>query len=177
MNNRPSHLAPAVPREWLPFLTGRCFDFALALHERMPQFEFVALGDPKFPDHIALRLADRFFDVRGELAFSELVRGLRDGDRLTLADVHVVERDDVTFHCGLSGVEVPYPRLHVGRHARKRSIGTASSGNPTWDSALAFKAAAACDSWARREPSMCRCRSNAVGWNAHGSRPSPKWTV
>ena len=109
--DRKAPAAQSLPPEWLPFLTGRCFDFALALHERMPRAEFVALGNPRFPDHVALRVEDRFFDVRGGLGFSEFVQGMQGGDRLTLADVHVIERDAVAFHCVYSGMEPPYPRL------------------------------------------------------------------
>jgi hypothetical protein len=54
------------PRPWL---TGRCFDFALALHQRMPDAEFVIVrsivGKTLSRTHVALRRGNVYYDARG----------------------------------------------------------------------------------------------------------------
>jgi hypothetical protein len=96
------------------FLRGSCSDFALALAERFPAGQFVALGDARFSEHIGLRVGDVFYDVRGAMTEAEFQAGYPD---LPLIDV---ERNDVTQQCGLASVAPPYkgiPEIAAARRA------------------------------------------------------------
>lgn len=86
-----------------PYLTGKCFDFALALAEKVDGATFVAVGDPAFPDHVGLRLPDgRYADVRGLLDESAFLAH-------HTGPITTVGREVLELHSGLSGVEPPYP--------------------------------------------------------------------
>lgn len=96
-----------------PFLNGRCFDFALALHELIPDAEFIAVGNPKYPDHVALRKRGVYLDVRGAIpSFASMVAGMSGGLEMREdVDVHVIEQDRAALFCGYAGMTPPYPRL------------------------------------------------------------------
>jgi hypothetical protein len=83
------------------YLTGRCYDFALALAEKVPEPVFVAIGNPRYPDHVGLRIGDRYADVRGLLSEGDFVAH-------HTGPVTVVGREDVALHCGLGGFKPPY---------------------------------------------------------------------
>lgn len=85
-----------------PYLTGKCFDFALALSEMVPDAVFVAVGDPAYPDHVGIRLPDgRYADVRGVLDETTF-RAHHEGA------IEIVDRDAIALHCGLAGMEPPF---------------------------------------------------------------------
>ncbi len=44
----------AMPPEIRKWLTGRCYDFALALLERFPEGELVAFGSERWSDHVGV---------------------------------------------------------------------------------------------------------------------------
>lgn len=99
------------PRAFTPYLNGRCFDFALALHAYVPEAEFVVLGSRGFPDHVGLRLPDgRLLDVRGitpdPAAFASGIRPPAPGQ--SVPEPVPVDREEVALHCGLAGVPPPY---------------------------------------------------------------------
>ena len=88
-----------------PYLTGKCFDFVLALAEAVDNPVFVAIGSAKYPDHVGLRVGDELYaDIRGVLGRAEFLAHHADSEDA----IDVVERDDVAFQCGLSGFEPPY---------------------------------------------------------------------
>lgn len=88
-----------------PYLTGKCFDFALALAEQAAEPKFVAIGDARWPEHVGLRVGDDLYaDVRGVMELSEFLAH----HAATGAAVVAAERDDVALHCGLSGRRPPY---------------------------------------------------------------------
>jgi RNA:NAD 2'-phosphotransferase (TPT1/KptA family)/8-oxo-dGTP pyrophosphatase MutT (NUDIX family) len=78
---------PVWQRYWL---TGHCDEFALALHDRMPDAEFVAIGGGMF-EHVGLRKGDGYYDVRGKLTLDNFVAlfGYNAGQ------VHPVSREEV----------------------------------------------------------------------------------
>jgi hypothetical protein len=91
---------------WMrPYLTGKCFDFALALAELIEHPVFVAVGSPKFPDHVALRIGDRYADVRGILEEPEFLAH-HVGKPIT-----EIDREAVELHCGAAGMLPPYDDL------------------------------------------------------------------
>ena len=91
-----------LPRHLRPWLTGRCYDFALALSERMPDAEFVGIGRGKFPEHVGLRLGDRYYDARGEMDAAAFL-GPHQGQQIV-----PVSRDVVELHAGVAGFPPPY---------------------------------------------------------------------
>jgi hypothetical protein len=84
------------------FATSRSFEFALALAESVTSPTFLAIGHPRLPEHVGLRVGNRCADVRGLLSEAEFTVG-HEGKQLT-----ELSREDVVFHCGLSGVPPPY---------------------------------------------------------------------
>lgn len=87
------------------YLTGRCFDFALALAELVDEPDFVAIGSAKYPEHVALRVGDDLYaDVRGILGRKEFLAHFNDSDDAIVE----IERSDIEFHCGLAGYPPPY---------------------------------------------------------------------
>ena len=89
------------PEPWMmPYLTGKCFDFALALD--LPEAELVCVGDLSMPEHVGLKVGEAFVDVRGILTETEFVAH-HAGFPLV-----AIGRDQVEFHCGLSGYAPPY---------------------------------------------------------------------
>jgi len=93
--------AANLPRHLRPWLTGQCFDFALALAERMPDAEFVALGSAKHPEHVGLRRNDRYYDARGEMDEPTFIAHHQ-------GKVIVVPRDVVELNAGVAGYAPPY---------------------------------------------------------------------
>lgn len=62
MNAAHQRAMPLTIRKWL---TGRCFEFALALLERFPDAELVSVGPEKWPDHVGVSLDGIYYDARG----------------------------------------------------------------------------------------------------------------
>lgn len=95
------------PRPWL---MGKCFDFALALHERMPDADFVVIGSPQMPEHVALRRGDVYYDARGAIpdmrSFLAHHIGNWGGDPAEL--IMPINRADVELHAGVAGFPPPY---------------------------------------------------------------------
>src|SRR3546814_14658592 len=92
---------PSIEPWKMPWLKGHCFDFALALAEITPDFEFVAIGDTNFPDHVALRSGEHFVDIRGlldEASFLAHHTGL---------SIVPTSRQDADFHWGPFGLSTP----------------------------------------------------------------------
>lgn len=84
-----------------PFLSGGCYEFALALAEEFPDSQFVGIGSPDFPEHVGIRIGDYFVDVRGVLNEEDFRAHLK-------GDINILTQDQVALHCGLAGVEPPY---------------------------------------------------------------------
>ena len=97
-----------LPRQLRPWLTGRCFDFALALSERMPNAEFIAIGSAKYPDHVALRWNGRYYDARGEMDEPTFLTLHRQGHEYDAEDIVPISRDEVELHAGVAGFPPPY---------------------------------------------------------------------
>src|SRR3546814_15501713 len=93
---------PSIEHWNMPWLKGHCFDFALALAEITPDFEFVAIGDTNFPDHVALRSGEHFVDIRGILDDASFLA------HPTGMSLVQIRRQDVEFNFGLSGLSPPY---------------------------------------------------------------------
>jgi hypothetical protein len=99
------------PRPWL---AGKCFDFALALHERMPDAEFVVIrswiGKQLVANHVALRRGDVYYDARGAIpdarSFLAYHTDVWDGASAEL--IEPISREDVERHAGVAGVPPPY---------------------------------------------------------------------
>lgn len=112
---------PAHVERWMiPYLTGKCFDYALALADEVADPVFVAVGPLERPDHVGLKVGDRYVDVRGVLSAEDFVNLSRD-DRprpcLTPEEIDglitVVDRSVLELHAGLSGTDadgepIPY---------------------------------------------------------------------
>lgn len=92
----------ALPRHLRPWLTGRCYDFALALSERLPDAEFVGVGgSEKHPAHVGLHADGRYYDARGETD--------EEGFRAHhVGPITVVPRDIVELNAGVAGMTPPY---------------------------------------------------------------------
>lgn len=97
-----------LPPHLRPWLTGRCFDFALALAQRMPDAEFVAIGAEKYPDHVALRRNGKYYDARGEMDQTQFLRSYRSGEEFTPEDIIPISRDVVELNAGCAGMTPPY---------------------------------------------------------------------
>lgn len=93
------------PQPWMmPYLSGRCYDFALALGLDFVDPEFVALGGNTAQDqavHVGIRYGDMYLDVRGVLSETDFFA--HHGGPAIAVDRSVIE-----FWCGLGGVEPPY---------------------------------------------------------------------
>ena len=96
-----------LPRHLRPWLTGRCFDFALALSERMPDAEFVTTGTEKYPDHVALRRNGKYYDARGEMDEQTFLRSHRPPGQ-EYEEIVPISRDTVELHAGVAGMMPPY---------------------------------------------------------------------
>ena len=100
------------PQPWMmPFLQGKCFDFALALavelQKQGQEPVFYAVGNTRFPHHVGLLVGEAdgtrwFADVRGLLNETDFLAH-HAGEPLT-----PVERDSLELHAGLAGVAPPY---------------------------------------------------------------------
>lgn len=103
----------ANPQRWMmPFLQGRCYDYALALAEKVTNPVFVAIGSEALPDHVGLRLGELYVDVRGVLDMKHFLH-MRPGPAPELQPgaedaIVVVDRSVVELHCGLAGMAPPY---------------------------------------------------------------------
>jgi hypothetical protein len=97
----------------MPFLNGQCFDFALALAEQVRNPVFVAIGNPDFPEHVALRIGDKYADVRGLLDEESFLAHMK-GMPITEIDRGTIER-----HCGVFGLKPPYKGIREIATARK----------------------------------------------------------
>ncbi len=88
---------------WMrPWLTGKCFDFALALAEQVPTPYFIGIGEAEFPDHVGLQLeAGAYADVRGVQDRSAFLAH-HAGPLVALT------REVVALHCGVSNLLPPY---------------------------------------------------------------------
>lgn len=75
----------------------------------MPDAEFVAIGSAKFPEHVALRWHDRYYDARGEMDEAQFFRSHRlPGQEYDAEDVVPVSREVVELHAGVAGFQKPY---------------------------------------------------------------------
>lgn len=104
---------PAVPGWGRAWVSGQCFHFALALLDRLPDGELVGVGDPDFPDHVAVRHGGMVLDVRGEMdeaGFCAAHPGLR---------VVQVSLATAELHAGLAGTEPPYEDVEEMDEARE----------------------------------------------------------
>jgi hypothetical protein len=97
-----------LPRQLRPWLTGRCFDFALALSERIPTAEFIVVGSEKYPDHVALRQNGKYYDARGEMDENAFLTTTRENNPYAAADINPISRDAVELHAGCAGMTPPY---------------------------------------------------------------------
>jgi hypothetical protein len=89
----------------MKYVRGQCYDFALAMLERFPEGELVALGKSKFgADHVGLRIQDKYLDARGAQSAEDFVKPFN----YQVEDIEPIARDDVEFYCGLAGVPPPY---------------------------------------------------------------------
>lgn len=94
----------SLPQAWRPFLTGRCFDFALALHKLLPDSRLVAFGSSRWPDHVAVQIGHgkqaQLIDVRGPLPIEKMLAGMNGADRALQAGPIPVSVDEVALHVG-----------------------------------------------------------------------------
>lgn len=70
---------------WMrPWLTGKCWEFAIALSHRMPGAEYVGLAyaDSGVIHHVGLRKGGRYYDVRGETDEGGFNYGSDQGDEV-----------------------------------------------------------------------------------------------
>jgi hypothetical protein len=98
---------PTKVRKWL---TGRCYDFALALSERFPNSTFVAWGGIGHPEHVGIVTPDGFYyDARGKMTISEFCNRYRENNPLNPEkDIHPIDRKAVELHAGVAGIAPPY---------------------------------------------------------------------
>lgn len=119
-------LSNAQSRYWTGFAAGRgtqqymrgqCFDFALALLEKLPDAELVGIGGM---EHVALRRGDFYYDVRGALTEADFRRGVRGGE----GPIDPVTREDVAFQAGLAGQNPPYksPEMTAARKVVRQYV-------------------------------------------------------
>jgi hypothetical protein len=88
-----------------PWMWGKCYDFALALSEKIPDAEFVAIGmSPMGAEHVGLRKSNKYYDCRGELTAEQFADGKTDD----INDIEIVSREDVELHAGVAGMKPPY---------------------------------------------------------------------
>src|SRR3546814_8648104 len=71
------------------------------------------IGDTNFPDHVALRSGEHFVDIRGILDEASFLA------HHTGMSIVPISRQDVEFHCGLSGMSPPYRGVRQIAEARK----------------------------------------------------------
>ncbi|SOC26317.1 hypothetical protein [Thalassospira xiamenensis] len=98
-------------RRWL---TGGCFDMALAMADHLPDASFVALGEPDFPTHVGLKGDFGFLDVRG---LSKTERDFCSG--FYCDSLCIVDRATVELHAGCAGLEPPYRGVVEIKEARE----------------------------------------------------------
>lgn len=104
-------LAP-VERWMLPYLQGKCFDFALALGELVDDPVFVGIGSPDYPEHVGIAFGpERYADVRGVLNAHEFKAHLE-------GDIVEVSRATLELHCGIAGLLPPYSGIADMQKAR-----------------------------------------------------------
>ncbi len=97
-----------LPRDMRAWVTGRCFDFAVAFSERMPKAEFVGVGTKRHLDHVALRQDGKYYDARGEMDENEFLTLTRADNPFAVEDIIPISRDTVELHCGCAGMTPPY---------------------------------------------------------------------
>jgi len=123
-------MATPVERWMIPYLTGRCFDWALALADLIENPTFVAVGDPQRPDHVGLLVDGMYADVRGLLdkkGFLTLNPSGIPPENWHDIDIEVVDRSVVEFHAGVAGIEPPYDGCEDIDEARE-SVERAEAG-------------------------------------------------
>lgn len=104
---------PAVPAWGRGWVTGLCFDFALALLERLPDGEIVGFGQSLFPDHVGVRHGGMILDIRGELdesGFGASHPGLA---------IIPIARETVELHAGVATTPPPYTGVTEMEEARR----------------------------------------------------------
>jgi hypothetical protein len=123
-----------IPRLIAPWIKGKCYDFALAVSEKLPKSEFVAVGDPKNPEHVAVLYDGVYYDARGRLTLDEFLTKYRSSTPYNQADVCSTSRDVVELHAGCAGSTPPYKGnrdIAAARSAVKIILGTITSKQPT----------------------------------------------
>jgi hypothetical protein len=110
-----------VPAAWRPYLRGKCFDFALALHKLVPGSQLVAFGCASFPDHVAVQVGERgqLVDIRGPLPIEEMLAGMSGAKSAIETGAIRVSVDQVALHCGLAGQSIKLP-AEVRKMAKER---------------------------------------------------------
>jgi len=104
-------MAAHVEQWMMPYLTGRCFDWALALADLIENPVFVAVGNPDRPDHVGLLVDGMYADVRGLLDKKDFLTLNPNGippANWQDCDVEVIDRSVVELHAGVAGIEPPY---------------------------------------------------------------------
>ena len=57
-----------------PWMWGKCYDFALALSEKIPDAEFVAIGMSRLgAEHVGLKRNNKYYDCRGEMNAEQFI--------------------------------------------------------------------------------------------------------
>lgn len=113
----PANIAPS----WRPYLRGRCFDFALALHKLLPGSRLVAFGSVRFPGHVAVQVGEsnQLIDIRGPLPIEEMLRGMA-GEASALDQGPLPATiDDVALHMGYTAENLRLP-ADVRKMAKER---------------------------------------------------------
>jgi hypothetical protein len=78
-------------RRWM---TGECFDMAIAIQEKFPRLIFVGLHSESFPDHVGVLLPDnRIADARGIMTPTDFAHKQLGGDpeQIFKVDIEVVK--------------------------------------------------------------------------------------
>lgn len=113
----PANIAPS----WRPYLRGRCFDFALALHKLLPGSRLVAFGSVRFPGHVAVQVGEsnQLIDIRGPLPIEEMLRGMA-GEASALDQGPLAATvDEVALHMGFTAENLRLP-ADVRKMAKER---------------------------------------------------------
>lgn len=97
-----------IPSAWAPYMHGKCFDFALALHRLLPGSQLVAFGNPRYPDHVAVQVGanHQLVDVRGPLPIEQMLEGMNGQAQALDAGLIPVSVDDVALHMGFTARNV-----------------------------------------------------------------------
>jgi len=104
-------MAVLTERWMMPYLTGRCFDWALALADLVENPVFVAVGIPDRPDHVGLLVDGMYADVRGLLGKRDFLTLNAEGtppENWEDIEITVIDRSVVELHAGVAGIEPPY---------------------------------------------------------------------